>query len=265
MSTEKSDQEPAGPDATDDRPQQEGDESKPAIPPADQKPKTLITTECQGDAYQEKDYRLAQRQFFIATITLIVLAIYTAIAAYQGLQMRKATKATELAATAADRAAITAQKTFSLTYRPRLRILGFTANQAEVNGKLVTYLDKGRLTVRIDVPNMGPFDARNVRFYDYDGVSRREQIAPHPYAELYGEPKTIPPKAEGEGTGYIITGQEVVTPSEMAGLKNGTLWDTFSILITYDDDFGEAHHAESCALFTLQPYNDVCPWPVRND
>jgi hypothetical protein len=63
----------------------------------------------------------------------------------------------------------------------------------------------------------------------------------------------------------IITGQKVLTASELSGLQDGTLYATFSILVTYDDDFGEAHHAEYCGLFTLQPYNDICPWPVRND
>lgn len=218
------------------------------------------------ETYQQKNYQLARKQFRVAIFTLVVLGIYTAIAGYQGRQMQRATTATEKAAAAADKAATAAENTFKLTNRPRLKILGITANQAMVNGKLVTYLDNGRLTVRLDLANMGPFDARNVRFYDYDAVSKRDQVTQHPYVELYGEPKTILPKVESGATGMTIAGQTVLTKDELAGLKDGTLYATFSILITYDDDFGkETHHAEFCGLFTLKPYNDICPWPVQND
>ncbi len=135
-----------------------------------------------------------------------------------------------------------------------------------VNGKLHTELDKGRLRVSIDVPNMGPFPARNVRFFRYDTVTPRDQIAKRPYqTELLGEPKTIYPKVEGGSSGMAITGQKVISPEDLEGLKVGTLWATFSILIVYDDDFGDTHHTEYCDIFTLQPYNDICPWPVQND
>jgi hypothetical protein len=84
--------------------------------------------------------------------------------------------------------------------------------------------------------------------------------------ELYGEPKTILPKAEFGATELTLAGQTVLTKDELAGLKDGTMYATFSILITYDDDFGkETHHAEFCGLFTLKPHNDICPWPVQND
>ena len=53
---------------------------------------------------------------------------------------------------------------------------------------------------------------------------------------------------------------------ELDGLIKGTLRATFSVLIVYDDDLGkETHHVEYCDVFTLQPYNDICPWPVRSD
>jgi hypothetical protein len=168
---------------------------------------------------------------------------------------------------ATQKAAETARDTFRLTYRPRLKILGLTQDQAMVDGKVQTNLDKGRLRVRIDVPNTGPFPARNVRFFRYDDVSTLDHIMKHRYGdELLGEPKLIPPRADGGWSSEMtITGEKALAPEEVAGLQRGTLYATFSILIAYDDDFGETHHAEYCGLFTLQPYNDICPWSVRND
>lgn len=197
---------------------------------------------------------------------VIAASVYAAIAAYQGIQMKKATKATEKAAAAAQSAATTANNTFRLTYRPRLSIPIITPNLETSAGVLNTNLDKGRMTVRIDVPNTGPFPARNVKFFRYDNVSRLDQVAQRPYGEaLLGEPDFIPPKAEGGATGMIITGQKVLSSSDLAGLINGTLYATFSIMVVYDDDLGETHHAEYCHLFTFRGYSEFCPWPVRND
>lgn len=215
-----------------------------------------------------REFRIAEKWQIGTNIGLGVIGLFALIIYYGQLsEMRMATRVTKTAADAAKSAAETAKDTFRLTNRPRLKILGITQNQAMVNGKLVTYLDSGRLTVRIDVPNTGSFPARNVRFFRYDNVSKRDQVAQRPYEELNGEPKLIPPKADGGwNSGMTISGQGVLTESELAGLKNGALWATFSILITYDDDFGEkTHHAEYCGLFTLHPDNDICPWPVRND
>src|SRR6266576_2814537 len=111
----------------------------------------------------------------VSTFIYMIAAVWTLV------EMSRST-------TAAKSAAETARDTFRLTYRPRLKILGITQNQEMINGKLHTNLDKGRLTVRIDVPNTGPFPARNVRFFRYDNVSKRDQVAQRPYEELKGEP-----------------------------------------------------------------------------
>ena len=74
--------------------------------------------------------------------------------------------ATKKAADAAKNAAEISRDTFQLTYRPRLKIVGLTQRQTSTgNGPNHDELDKGRLTVSIDVPNLGPFAARNVRFF----------------------------------------------------------------------------------------------------
>ena len=219
-----------------------------------------------AETEHDRQYRV-QNSIRWATWLAVVGAIaYASVAACQLVEMRKATQATQEAAGAATKAANVAENTFRLTQRPRLKILSVGLNQEMRNGKMVRYFDNGKLTFQVDVPNMGPFDAINVRFYRYEVISKWDQIAPRPYEELHGEPKTIRPKAEIVATGLNITGQQVATPSELKGLKLGTLWDTFSILITYQDEFGkEIHHAEFCRLSNLKNGNEVCPWPVQND
>jgi len=53
------------------------------------------------DPYQEKNHRLSKRQFLVATITLVVLVVYTTIAGYQGMQMKRATDAAKQSSDAA--------------------------------------------------------------------------------------------------------------------------------------------------------------------
>jgi len=64
----------------------------------------------EANSYQEKSYRLNQRQLVVSKWTLVFLIIYTGINAYQACQMRKATKASKISADAATSAANTAQK-----------------------------------------------------------------------------------------------------------------------------------------------------------
>ncbi len=80
-----------GSNPTENQSSKKSDESKPAIPSPNPPPNTPTTTKGQGNAYQEKNYRLAKRQFIVATLTLIALFIYTGIAAYQGCQMKRTT------------------------------------------------------------------------------------------------------------------------------------------------------------------------------
>jgi hypothetical protein len=203
---------------------------------------------------------------FTAVIMLTGI-VYTIVAALQWSAMRESNTINRTIVEAARSAAKKEEETTYLANRPRLKILGMTADQMIVNGRLQTQMDNGRLRVRIDVPNSGRFPARNVRFFRFDNVSTRDRITKLPYKELLGEPKLIPPKAEGGWSSLIIiTGDTPITLDELNALKTGTMWATFSILVTYDDDFGrQAHHAEYCGIFTLKPYNDICPWPVRND
>lgn len=241
------------------------------VPPIDESlviDTVRLEAERQRRELQERDEQNRRRQakhdrvMLRLTFGLLVATLITSIAAIY--QARSST----LSAGAAKRASEVASNTFRLTFRPRLSLLGITpAVQSMVSGKLQTELDSGTLRVSISVPNTGPFPARNVRFFRYDNVSTRDQAKPLRYEELPGEPKFIPPKAEGNwNSSMLIPGSRTITAVELKGLESGTLWATFSVLITYEDDLGrEVHHAEYCDLFTLQPANDVCPWPVRND
>jgi type II secretory pathway pseudopilin PulG len=105
-------QEPERPEGADDEAQQDTHESAPELPPPIPPPNIPIPPTNDGDTNQEKNYRLSQEQFVVATITLVVLAIYTAIAGYQAWKMRQATTAAQQSAEAATSAAQTAQQTY---------------------------------------------------------------------------------------------------------------------------------------------------------
>jgi hypothetical protein len=189
-------------------------------------------------------------------VVLFVYAIYTIKMYY----------ANRDSADAAKSAAETADKSMKLAYRPRLLLIGIDARvKTSPIGMEEPVLDEHRLTVQIQLPNTGPFTARNVRFFRYSNVSQRAQARKGVYEELFGESKAIPPKVENYNPGIVVVGTKTVTDPEIQGLQRGTLWATFSILVQYDDDFGITHHTEYCDLFNLTPYNDICPWPVQND
>src|SRR5208283_5351869 len=61
---------------------------------------------------QKKRYRQERNRFRIEVLTLVVIAIYTGIAGYQGYKMREATEAAKTSADAAEKAAGVADNTF---------------------------------------------------------------------------------------------------------------------------------------------------------
>ncbi len=75
--------------------QEETAATTPIVPPARIAPNNRTGTGAHDDAHEEKNYRLSRRQFWVALVTLVVLALYTAIAAYQAYKMREATKAAQ--------------------------------------------------------------------------------------------------------------------------------------------------------------------------
>ena len=157
----------------------------------------------------------------------------------------------------------TLAETSKLTLRPRVAIVGVGPYREMVGGQINNHVDGGFLRVQVGYTNRGPFTARNVRIFTYDSIGPNATKG-----EYRGEPQQfpqIPPTGEQVSNTYL-TGKTQYSAIELDGLIKGTLRATFSVLITYDDDlWKETHHAEYCDVFTLQPYNDICPWPVRND
>jgi hypothetical protein len=157
----------------------------------------------------------------------------------------------------------TLAETSKLTLRPRVAIVSVGPYQEMVNSQINNHLEGGFLRVQVGYTNKGTFAARNVRIFTYDS------IGPNASKGSYqGEPQQFPqiqPTGEQVPNTYL-TGKTQYSLAELDGLIKGRLRATFSVLIVYDDDIGkETHHAEYCDVFTLQPYNDICPWPVQNN
>lgn len=157
-------------------PTEEGADQPPDSPNPSSVPSPISNPIVTKSDYQEKSYRLNQRQFVIAIITLVVLATYTAIAGYQAKQMRLATIAATQSAIAAKTAADAAAEASELANRPRIKILQGPEQQD-------TIVKTRFLTTAIDASNWGPYDAKNVHFYRYENVSTRDAIKPMPYEE----------------------------------------------------------------------------------
>jgi hypothetical protein len=205
---------------------------------------------------KKKDDEYKQRQLsFNRLLVGLTFALVIASVFADGISIWQASIANR-ASEAATSAANTAYETLHIAYRPRITVLGISQEHT---------LDNGRIHVTFTAPNYGPAPARNVRMFRFDNVSGWNQTVSLPYGdELPDEPRVILPKGNG-GDGYGVNGKRIISSEELEGLKAGTLVGTFSILIEYEGDFSIVHHAETCTLFTLQPYNTVCPWPVRND
>jgi hypothetical protein len=195
---------------------------------------------------------------------MLATVLYSGFAGWQLYEIHSGATDTHVLAKAAQDTATTAGNTFRLTFRPRVEILSVGPYREMVNGKIDNHLEGGLLRVQVGYTNRGPFAARNVRIFTYD------RVGSNPVKGDYrGEPQQfpeIPPKGPQEGPSAVLTGKTKYTAAELDGLVKGTTRATFSVLFLYDDDLGkETHHAEYCDVFTLQPYNDICPWPVRND
>jgi hypothetical protein len=156
MAAENPVQKPEGSDSTEDQTNKKGDESTPTAPPASPPPNGPVATECHGDAYQEKSYRLANKQYWVATTTLIALFIYTGIAGYQAYQMRIATEASKISADAAARAAKITDESFKLT---KARIEESDEAICNIRGDLVL---QGNIE-HLSISNTGKVYARDIQ------------------------------------------------------------------------------------------------------
>jgi len=106
-------QEPKGPGQAEAGAQENGEKTASPVVPSNLPVSASSPTDGKTDSLATKNYELSRRQFVIALITLVALATYTSIAAYQANLMREATNASRRSAAAAESAAQTAEDTFN--------------------------------------------------------------------------------------------------------------------------------------------------------
>jgi hypothetical protein len=197
----------------------------------------------QAQAKEDRDIQKSIKN--AAWSAFIAASIYAFIAAYQGCQMYRATQATE-------EAARTATDTLHIAYRPRVAIDGITNQGLEDSGYRITF----------NAPNFGNVEARNVRFFTFHSIGKREDVKRLSYEELPDEPKLMLPRGR-EGDGHAIFVR--LADADQQRFKNGELM-TVSIKIEYEGEFPNiVHHAETCAIFPLKGDQGACPWAVQND
>lgn len=165
--------------------------------------------------------------------------------------------------------------------RPHLAIVLLTPQPLTVDG---LPLDSGRLHVQFQVPNYGSSLAQNIQICEFDGVMPPEKIARLPYGNCkssatwnYGSTVISPviQLRDMQAPGWGMDGSKPITERETDDLKVGKRVAVFSVLATYHDAAGAAHHAEACIVFTLQQKwgnqtigswgSEPCAWDEQND
>lgn len=196
---------------------------------------------------------------FIGFIFLVIYTLYTA-----GIY-----HANRKAAKAAKSAADIASQTMKIAYRPRVIIASLGPNATTRPGKPgFDFLEDGRIRMVSNISNIGPLTARNVRYFTFwEIIGKRENAKRLPYSETnepFGHLKTIFPKISGyDSSSAFFTDR--LTPEQIKAITLSGIWSEFSVLITYDDDFGEPHGTEYCDMFIIGGAQDICPWNIRND
>jgi hypothetical protein len=155
-----------------------------------------------------------------------------------------------------------------MAYRPRLLITGIDPylRSAPDGSEELILNDEGIFGAQVILPNTGVLVAKNVRFFRFSDVGLRDQLKKSTYQEILSETKVVPPKVENFNPNHIIFGTRAINTSEAIELKKGGFWYMFSVLVSYEDDFGNTHHTEYCGRFTLpKDRREPCPWSVQND
>ena len=206
----------------------------------------------------------------IGVAGIVTNAVIALIYFGQLKEMQKATIASEKAAIAAASAADTANRTMKLTYQPRIVIASLGPNVSTLPSKPgLNFLDdEGKIRMNAGVSNIGPVSAKNVRYFTFWRIiGKRENAKQLPYREAresFGHLKTILPKISGyDASTAFFT--DKLTPQQIKRIKLSSTWTEFSVLITYDDDFGETHGTEYCDMFVIGGAQDICPWSIRSD
>jgi hypothetical protein len=194
---------------------------------------------------------------------LTVLIVYTIYTARMYCANRDA-------ADAAKSAADTASRTMKIAYQPRVIIASLGPNVTTKPGNKpgVNFLEDGRIRMISNISNIGPFTAKNVHYFTFwEIIGKRENAQRLSYSEAkepFGYPKVILPKSTGyDSSSAFFTDR--LTPKQIKTIGSPEVWTEFSVLITYDDDFGDTHGTEYCDMFIIGGPQDICPWDIRND
>jgi len=206
----------------------------------------------------------------IGVAGIVMNAVIALIYFGQLREMRKATRASEKAAIAAASAADTANRTMKLTYQPRIVISSLGPNVWTGPSKPgLNFLDdEGKIRMSAGISNIGPVSAKNVRYFTFWKIigerKNAERLPYHETNESFGHLKTILPKISGyDASTAFFT--DKLTPKQIKHIKLSSVWTEFSVLITYDDDFGDPHGTEYCDMFVIGGAQDICPWSIRSD
>jgi hypothetical protein len=166
---------------------------------------------------------------------------------------------------ATEQSADTANKTMKLAYRPRVIINGL--GYSTTPGFPTVFDKESRIEMSIGYSNVGTIMAKNVRYFIFwELVADKKEAKKLSYSEtdgVFGYPKTSLPRLPNPESATFYT--EPFTAEQVKRFRSPGTWVEFSVMITYDDDFGDTHHAEYCDMFDNRGTQAICPWPVQNE
>ena len=203
---------------------------------------------------------------------MLFRSIYAGIAAAQWRTMNKTygeirmqTIAASEAAGAAKSAAVTADNSLKQAFRPRIAL---TSPRASITD--------GKLSLGLQAVNYGTTSARNIVWQQATELGVPEKLYRLRYKPSKGiletsYPKEIPPGNVVTSPSPIDLGfyaDKNLLQQQIDELVSEKVWATFSVLVTYEDDFGLTHHAETCVQSCGKAGGmrwRYCPWSARND
>jgi hypothetical protein len=261
--------EPKDAERAEEKAEQNSGNPRPSVPPPNPPPGPLTRCGCDNDSFKERSYRLSNRQFVVALVTLIILAIYTAIAGFQAYQMRIATQAANKSAAAAKKAADTADDTlksskasFQIEQRPYM----VTENLQFVVGPLAPGLTSANITFR----NIGRTPAirnrRSIALLKFHpgpktpgGIAKfikflegsfedlghnLDLMAADKNAEKARE--DLAPNATTFNTGEL---KEPLTALDIPGLQKGDLTLFYIGIVRYTDAYNGSYETQFCYFY----------------
>lgn len=179
-----------------------------------------------ANAEQKRQYCIQKSIRNWTRAAVIAAIIYATIAAFQWCEMRKVTRATQIAAEAARNAAGTAADTLKLSAAD-LTVSDFTAEtRSDKRGFFI-------VNYKLEIKNVGNMVAHNIRIFPEDGIDK-PNLTPHISPD--SPPKV--PEALGAKDSFTFDWETSFSDQEgriRSGEKGFWLKDT----IAYSDAFGQ--------------------------